>query len=83
MKTMQMVKGEGLTMTREDWIDYIGDVGAAIRFENEALSIGREFLPSFALAVLDGAEGSPEYWDWLARSLDDSDNACPCGARAE
>ena len=36
-----------------------------IAFENAALSIGREFLPPCAIAVLDGEEGGAEYWDWL------------------
>lgn len=37
----------------------------AIEFANQALSIGREFLPPAAIVVLEGGEGSEEYWTWL------------------
>ncbi len=37
--------------------------------EQTILSIGREFLPPSALAVLDGAEATPEYWDFLAEQI--------------
>jgi hypothetical protein len=42
----------------------------AIAYENATLSIGREFLPAFAQAVLDDntAEPAPEYWAWLSAS---------------
>jgi hypothetical protein len=43
-----------------------------IAFENAALSIGREFLPPCAVAVLDGGEGGAEYWDWLWTAADES-----------
>lgn len=66
-------------MDRQTWIHRAGGVAAAIRFENEALSIGREFLPSHAVAVLDGAEGTPDYWAWLVNSLDDAENESLAG----
>ena len=34
--------------------------------EQAILSVGREFLPAEALAVLDGGEPTAEYWGWLA-----------------
>lgn len=42
-----------------------GNAFAAGEFEQSVLSAGREFLPPCAIAVLDGAEGTPEYWVWL------------------
>lgn len=39
--------------------------------ENAALSVAREFLPPFALAVLDKtAEPTAEYWEWLQVSTE-------------
>lgn len=38
----------------------------AMEFQNQVLSIGREYLPPCALAVLDGQDGTDEYWTWLA-----------------
>lgn len=57
--------------TRESFIEAAGGQAEAIAAENAALSIGREFLPPFALAVLDKeSEGSPEYWAWLIESVE-------------
>lgn len=33
--------------------------------ESAILSIGREFLPPCAIAVLDGGEPTAEYWQWM------------------
>jgi hypothetical protein len=57
--------------TREDFTGRFQGTDA-IAFENQALSIGREFLPPCALAVLDGAEGTSEYWDWLCEQETDA-----------
>jgi len=44
-------------------------------FENEALSVGREFLPACALAVLDKAsEPTAEYWNWLSSQVTDEES---------
>ena len=51
--------------TREEWIEVAGGTGKAIEYEHGVLNVGRDFLPPVALAVLDGADGSSEYWDWL------------------
>jgi len=37
--------------------------------ETAILSVGREFLPPEALAVLDGANASATYFEWLAGQL--------------
>ena len=55
--------------TREQWIEAAGGLKQAVEYESRTLNIGREFLPACALAVLDGGEGSPEYWAWLADSF--------------
>lgn len=34
-------------------------------FEQCVLSVGREFLPACARAVLDGKEATAEYWQWM------------------
>lgn len=59
--------------TREAWIERAGSLRAAVDYEQSALSIGREYLPAFAVVVLDGGAGSPEYWAWLADSLDEQE----------
>ncbi len=38
-------------------------------FESDALSIGREFLPECARAVLDGGEATEAYYEWLLEQL--------------
>lgn len=45
--------------------------------EHQILSVGREFLPACAIAVLDGEPATPEYREWLADQLEqmDSENA--------
>jgi hypothetical protein len=37
-----------------------------VDWENQVLSSGRDCLPPFAVAVLDGEEATEEYWDWVA-----------------
>jgi hypothetical protein len=38
----------------------------AVSEETAILSVGREFLPAFALVVFDGGQATDEYWQWLA-----------------
>jgi hypothetical protein len=38
----------------------------AIEYEERVLSIGREFLPACAIAVLDGGKATAAYWRFLA-----------------
>ena len=38
--------------------------------ENTVLSIGREFLPPCAQAMLKNGTASTEYWHWLAAEVD-------------
>jgi hypothetical protein len=50
----------------------------AVEFENQALSIPRAWLPACAQAVLDGADPTPEYWDWLSQeAIESSPEDCP------
>ncbi len=45
---------------------YCTEIGTdAVTEENAILSIGREFLPACALAVLDGYGATVEYYEWL------------------
>lgn len=53
-------------MTYQDYIALFDTLSDAIKFENRVLSIGRHYLPSCALNVLDGNTETPEYWTWLA-----------------
>jgi hypothetical protein len=59
--------------TREAYLALFASTAAAVEFENQALSIGREFLPASARRVLDGADPTPEYWSWLASQLEVSE----------
>lgn len=59
--------------TREAYQDRFDSLGEAIEFENRALSIGEEFMPACALAVLNGGEDTPEYLAWLTASVDEAD----------
>jgi hypothetical protein len=56
--------------TRKQYVDSFATTSDAIEHENTCLSIGREFLPACARAVLedrdDEREPTPEYWQWLA-----------------
>ena len=38
-------------------------------WENQVLSVGRSFLPPCAIAVLDGNDATPEYWDFIAEQF--------------
>lgn len=62
--------------TRQQWIDFAGGERAAIEFENDALSIGDEFLPPFAITArqFPSTEPAPRYWSWLAGQLRQSRN---------
>jgi len=60
--------------TRDQWIESCDTFDIAQHTEDSILSCGREYLPACAIAVLDGADGTPEYWDFLieqARKLDE------------
>jgi hypothetical protein len=54
-------------MDRTDFRLLVGGEAMAVALEDRALSVGREFLPGFALDVLDGREPTPAYWGWLAK----------------
>ena len=55
--------------TRERWVELASGEAEAIEFESQTLAIGREFLPEYAIAVLEGREPTQEYWAWLAHEL--------------
>lgn len=57
-------------MDFQKFCDLFSSVSEAVEFESAVLSIGREFLPSCALAVLDGAEATEEYWAFLASQIE-------------
>lgn len=63
---------ESALASREEFIHTAGGLGAAMAHETRTLSIGDEFLPTFARDVRDGAEGTPEYWAWLIASLEEA-----------
>jgi hypothetical protein len=62
--------------TREDFVALVGSVSKAIEFEDQALSVAREFLPPEAIAVLDArdSEPPPAYWEWLAGQWSEMDD---------
>lgn len=51
--------------TRELFLAKFQTHTEAIAFETYVLGAGRDFLPRHAQEVLDGAEPTPEYWDFL------------------
>ena len=63
---------------RSSYVAMFGNLGEALEFEDLVLSSGREFLPAFAIDVLDGGTATPEYWAWLADQLH---RAAETGAR--
>lgn len=58
-------------MTRTDFIDLFPTTADAIAFEEQVLSIGREYLPECAHAVLDGGEANSDYWTFLASQIEE------------
>ncbi len=54
-----------MTSKKAEFLARFPSLAEAIKFEDSVLSSGREFLPQCALDVLDGAEGSGEYWQFL------------------
>jgi hypothetical protein len=51
--------------SRKSFLACFNSTAAAVEFENQALSVGEEFLPVPARRVLDGGKATPEYWAWL------------------
>ena len=64
---MTTTKAPNVTSARRAYCDYCLSLGTtAIDEENAALSVGREFLPPCALAVLDDRDAATvEYYQWL------------------
>ena len=62
-----MSEAPNVTSARRAYCDYCLSLGTtAIDEENAALSVGREFLPPCALAVLDDRDAATvEYYQWL------------------
>ena len=62
-----MSGAKAVTSARRAYCDYCLSLGTtAIDEENAALSVGREFLPPCALAVLDDRDAATvEYYQWL------------------
>jgi hypothetical protein len=54
-----------MAATRENYLGRFEVLADAVAFEDQVLSIGREFLPSPAQHVLDGGEPTGAYWEWL------------------
>ena len=53
------------TTTRTQFFAQFSTVADAIEAENQALSIGAEFLPECARTVLAGGDATSEYYAWL------------------
>jgi hypothetical protein len=53
-------------VSRQTFVDLVRSIGSdPIAEEQAILSIAREFLPACALAVIDGAEPTEDYWAFL------------------
>lgn len=57
--------------TRNDYLALFADHTDAVEYEALALSIGSDLLPATARAVRDGADLTPEYWEWLCSQVPD------------
>ena len=60
--------------TRTEYLELFPSVSEAISYEETCLSIGLEFLPPCAVAVIDGEDPTAEYWSWLAVSLEQQEH---------
>ncbi len=72
--------------TREDYEAVCEHCGTTIEAETGALlSIGRTQLPPEALAVLDGAQPTSDYWYWCAGQTVEAQDECDreAGARED
>lgn len=58
-------------MTKQDYVALFNNVADAIEFNNQVLSISRQFLPPCAQNVLNGNAATPEYWTWLASQVEE------------
>ena len=57
---------DNIQSARCTYAAYCTEIGTdAVTEENAILSVGREFLPACALAVLDGDKATVEYYEWL------------------
>lgn len=56
--------------SRETYQARFATIAPAVEFEERVLSVGAEFLPPCAVEVLNGADGTPQYWAWLIRQHD-------------
>ena len=61
--------------TRDEYVGKFKTVSEAIRFEDHVLDSGHTHLPECAKAVMQGHEPTSEYWDFLLRQLNTSDDA--------
>lgn len=63
-------------ITKQDYINdaFNGDLAQAVEFENQCLSISREFMPFFVTKVLDGDTPDSRYWGWLIEQKDKQTN---------
>jgi hypothetical protein len=69
--------------TREQWIEACGSTSVAVNTEDYILSCGRECLPGCAIAVLDGAQPTADYWAFLLEQLAQIDLLDTVGVDAE
>ena len=54
-------------MTRQDYIDTVGSLAAAIEFEDSVHQAGSEFLPDYVNRVVDGRHVAADsrYWQFM------------------
>ncbi len=61
--------------TRLAFVAYTESIGSTCEAEESAiLSVGRELLPPCAIAVLDGGEGTEEYYAFLQSQTEQAQN---------
>ncbi len=61
---------DAVELARIEFVDFAEECGSNEAAEVTAiLSVGREFLPPEALAVLDGGSPTVEYYEWLLEQV--------------
>lgn len=61
-----IVDGNSESEARQAYIALFNNLGDAIAFESQVLSIGSNLLPQCAQGVLLGEPPTANYWQWLA-----------------
>lgn len=57
--------GDVANMSRANYITTVGSLSDGADFEKRVRSAGKNFLPKCIQSVIDGAEPTTQYWDYM------------------